>query len=161
MANSPPSFLKLTDTDQVRSVIGIDATDVTDTQICDMKPEEDLESSLLSWVPAYQTVISEGATAAATADQKLKYLKLKLFSKYFVAGMVVTSGWNSILQKQSDGANEGIRFTNITLNQLKNHIEGKAAKLQEELLNLIVPDTVEAYPQFSAVSPTFDPVTNA
>ncbi len=160
MADSPPSFLKLTDTDQVRSVIGIDSTDVNNTQICDMKPEEDLESSLLSWVPTYQTVISEGAAAAATDAQKLKYLKLKLFSKYFIAGMVVSGGWNSILQKQSDGANEAVRFTNVSLRELKKDIEDRASKLQEELLNLIVPDTAEAYSQFGAVSPAYDPVTN-
>jgi len=155
------SFLALTDTDETRSALGVDTTDITDEGICDMHPEDDLEADLLGWLPTYQSVIiAEGLSASPTTEQRLKFLKLKIYAKYFIAVIVVTSGINSILQKASDGSNEGIRFTNITLKDLKNDLIEARDSAKSELELLVTPTLETSYSHFGSASPTYDPVTN-
>jgi hypothetical protein len=154
------SFLALTDTDEIRATIGVDDTDLEDSIICDRKPEEDLEADLLGWVPTYQTVMSEGLASSPTTEQRLKFLKLKIYSKYFLSALVCASGINSILQKQSDGANEAIRFTNVKLSELVEKLQNKADAVKEELQDLIDPSLEDAYDHFGTASPTYDPVIN-
>lgn len=155
------SFLALTDTDEIRSTIGVDSTDLSDAVIVDRMPDEDLEADLLTWAPTYQTVITEGLSAAPTTEQRLKYLKLKIYAKYFLSALVASSGINSILQKQSDGANEAIRFTNVKLSDLVATLQAKADATKEELIELITPSGTGAYSHFGVASPNFDPVTNS
>jgi hypothetical protein len=155
------SFLALTDVDQIRSAIGVDTTDLSDEVILDRKPEEDLEADLLTWVPTYQTVITEGVAASPTTEQRLKYLKLKLYSKYFLSALIASSGSLSILQKQSDGANEAIRFTNVKISELVSYLRAEADKYQEELRELIDPSATSGYSQFGVASPNYDPVVNS
>lgn len=153
------SFLALTDTDQVRAVLGLDSKDIADSKIACMQPEDDLTSNLLEWVPTYQTIITEGNGASPTDEQTLKYLKLKLYAKYFIAVMVVSGGINSILQKLSDGSNEGARFTNVSLKELKADMQEKADAIKAELVLIITPTTTSTYSQFGTASPAIDQVT--
>lgn len=154
------NFLQITDSDMVRSVLGIDETDVSDALICNMNPEEDLEADLLTWAPTYATIITEGLTSSPTTVQRLKLLKLRLYCKYFIAAMVASGGQNSILQKESDGANEAVRFTNVKLSKLQEDIQKKVDSLKEELELLIDPDSGVGFSLFGSVSPAYDPVTN-
>jgi len=154
------SFLALTDVDEVRGALGIDSNDIDDDAMINMHPEEDLQSDLLIWAPTYQTIMSEGLGAAPTADQALKYLKLKIYAKYFVSALFASSGINSILQKKSDGSNEGARFTNIDLNELREYLKGRADALKEELMVIIDPTLDTTYDHFGSASPNYDPVTN-
>ena len=154
------SFLKLTDTNEVRGVIGVDDKELTDPDICGAKPEDDLKSALLGWVPTYETLMSEGLATSPTAAQTLKYLKLKLYSKYFVSALIVSSGINSLLQKKSDGANEGARFTNLSLRDFQTELENKAKAYKAELLLLIDSSTAATHSHFGIASPNYDPVTN-
>ena len=71
------SFLALTDTEEVRSALGIDVNDIDDTAMENLRPDEDLKSDLMSWAPTYLTIMAEGLGATPTAEQVLKYLKLK------------------------------------------------------------------------------------
>lgn len=154
------SFMQLTDTDEVRGALGIDEADISPESMALLKPQDDLESDLLSWAPTYATIITEGLLASPTAEQALKYLKLRLYSKYFISALFASSGINSILQKRSDGANEGARFTNVDLAQLREYLKGKADGFKEELLLIIDPTTVATYDHFGVASPNYDPVTN-
>lgn len=154
------TFLALTDTEQVRGALGIDEFDIDDTAMANLHPEDDLKSDLLSWVPTYTTVMSEGLGAAPTAEQELKYLKLRLYSKYFIAALFASSGINSILQKKSDGSNEGIRFTNVDLKELREYLKAQADAVKEELMLLIDPTLDSTYSHFGTASPNYDPVTN-
>ncbi len=154
------SFLGLVQIDAIRSVIGVDSKDLADSVICDRAPEDDLESDLLTWVPTYQTIISEGVTGTPTSEQALKYLKLRIYAKYFIAGLVVSAGGNSILQKLSDGSNEASRFTNVDLRQLKKDIDDMAASTKAELVLLVTPTSDTSYSQFGTAVPEYDPVTN-
>jgi len=154
------SFLALTDIDEIRSAIGVDSTDLEDSMITDRTPEEDLEADLLTWVPTYATVISEGIAGTPTTEQRLKYLKLKLYSKYFLAALIASSGILSILQEQSDGANEAIRFTNVKLSELIENLTRKADTYKEELMDLIDDTRTDGYSQFGAATPNYDPVIN-
>ena len=79
------SILGLTDTDEVRAAIGADDKDLSDTAITNGNPKDDLRADLLTWVPTYQTIISEGAISTPTTDQELKLLQLKLYAKYFIS----------------------------------------------------------------------------
>jgi hypothetical protein len=90
----------------------------------------------------------------------LKYLKLKLYSKYFLSALVSASGINSILQKYGDGANESARFTNVKLSELVASLRSEAAKYKEELRELITPASTTSYSHFGIASPAYDPVTN-
>lgn len=157
----PVSFLALTDIDEIRSSIGVDSTDLTDAMITDRRPQDDLESDLLTWVPSYQTLISEGLTGSPTADQKLKYLKLRLYSKYFLSARIASSGMLSILQSQSDGANQGSRYANVKISELVGYLSNEAMAIKEELLELIDTTSTAQYSQFGIAKPDFDPVTNA
>lgn len=160
MATKKPSFLALTDTVEVRGALGVDVTDIDDAAICNLRPENDLESDLLGWVPTYSTIITEGLATSPTPAQSLKYLKLKIYAKYFVSALVASSGINSILQKKSDGSNEGARFTNISLQDLAEYLESKAAGIKHELELLIDSTLSSSYSHFGSVSPDYDPVTN-
>ena len=154
------SFLALTDVDEVRSALGIDSNDIDDDAMIKMHPEEDLKSDLLSWAPTYTTIMAEGLAAAPSADQALKYLKLKIYAKYFVSVLFASSGINSILQKKSDGSNEGARFTNVDLNELREYLAGRAGAIKEELMLIIDPTLEATYSHFGSATPNYDPVTN-
>jgi hypothetical protein len=154
------SFLALTDTDEIRSAIGVDLTDLTDDIIVDRKPEEDLESDLLMWVPTYATIISEGVTGTPTTAQRLKFLKLKIYARYFLSAIVTSSGINSILQKKSDGANEAIRYTNVKLSELTEALYKRADQAKADLLYLIAEEDSTIYSPFGTAPPAYDPVTN-
>lgn len=160
MPTSDPSFLSLTNTAEIRGALGVDTTDIDDTAICNLSPQDDLESDLLGWVPTYKLLITEGLASSPTDAQKLKYLKLQIYAKYFISALVASSGINSILQKRSDGSNEGARFTNITLKELTEYLEDKAAGIKSEL-ELLIDSTISAsYEQFGTAPPSYDPVTN-
>lgn len=154
------SILGLTDTDEIRSAIGVEEVELSDKDITNRRPQQDLEADLMAWVPTYPTVISEGTAALPTDEQKLKYLQLKLYSKYFVSFLTASAGLNSILQKRSDGSNEAIRFTNVKMTELKNELASFRDDAKSQLIDLITPTTEDTYSQFGIVSPSYDPVTN-
>ena len=154
------SFMALTNTDEIRGALGIDETDIDPDAMAAMKPEDDLESDLLSWAPTYAVIMTEGLATSPTDAQALKYLKLRLYAKYFISALFASSGINSILQKKSDGSNEGARFTNVDLEQLRGYLGDKAAAAKEELMLLVDPTLDATYSHFGSASPNYDPVTN-
>lgn len=160
MAVAKSTFLALTDTVEVRGALGVDLTDIDDAAICALRPQDDLESDLLGWAPTYKTIVSEGIATSPTDAQALKYLKLKIYAKYFVSSLVVSSGINSILQARSDGANEGARFTNISLKELQEYLKAQADAIKNELELLIDPTISASYEHFGTAPPDYDPVTN-
>ena len=154
------TFLGLVTTDEIRGALGVDSTDVDDDLIDSYSPEKDLKASLMSWVPTYPTIISEGAAGSPDDAQTLKYLTLQNYAKYFTSAISATSAVASILQKKSDGSNEGVRFSNVSFRDLKLDLEARAAAARSELEALVAPTQVATYSQFSKVIPTYDPVTN-
>jgi hypothetical protein len=154
-------FLGLTDTDEVRASLGVDDTDIPDTLITNRRPEEDLDIDLLTWLPTYATIISEGNGASPTDAQTLKYKLLKLYAKYFISALIASTAITAILQKESDGSNEGARFNDAkALRELKTSAEGYAANAKSKLEQLVSPAESTTYSQFGTVSPSYDPVTN-
>jgi hypothetical protein len=154
------SFLGLVTVDEIRGSLGLDAKDISDAIMASQSPEKDLQADLLTWVSTYQTIISEGAATTPTTAQTLKYLKLQNYSKYFIAAIFASSGMVSILQSQSDGKNQGTRFSNVSLKELQLDLEAKAAAAKSELESLMDPEQLATYTQFSRVTPSYDPVTN-
>jgi len=154
------TILALTDTDEVRSALGVDDKDIADVLITRLTPENDLQADLMDWVPTYQTIISEGTAGSPTDAQTLKYLKLKLYAKYSISAIFASSGGNSILQKLSDGSNEAARFTQPSLEKLKIDLQRRADDARASLELLITPTTAASYTHFGSAAPSYDPVTN-
>lgn len=153
------SILTLTDTDEVRAAIGADVNDLSDDDIINYSPEDDLKADLLVWVPTYQTIITEGVTGTPTTDQELKYLKLKIYAKTFISWLVASSAQNSLPQKVSDGSNEMSRFTNVKMTDLINRLENRLRTIQTELIELVDVSSTSQYSQFGTASPAVDQVT--
>ena len=153
------AILDLTDTDEVRAAIGADTKDLSDEDIINYSPEDDLKADLLVWVPTYQTIITEGSTGTPTTDQELKYLKLKIYAKTFISWLVASSAQNSMPQKVSDGSNEMSRFANVKMTDLINRLEDRLRATQTELVELIDVSSSSSYSQFGIASPAVDQVT--
>lgn len=152
------AILALTDTDEVRSTIGADDKDLSDTYIMNASPEDDLKADLLTWVPTYETIISEG-TGTPTTDQELKYLRLKVYAKNFISWLVASAAQHSLAQKVSDGSNEMSRFTNNKLEELIARLEGRMKTAKAELEKLVNVTASRTYSQFGTASPSYDQVT--
>ncbi len=153
------SILGLTDTDEIRSSIGADDKDLSDTFIIAANPENDLRADLLTWVPTYQTIISEGSVEVPTTDQELKLLQLKLYAKYFISWLVASSAQNSMPQKISDGSNELSRFTNVKMTDLINRLEARMDGIRTTLEKLVTPESSSSFSQFGTAQPDVDQVT--
>lgn len=154
------AILALTDTDEVRATIGADDKDLSDTYIMSASPEDDLKADLLTWVPTYQTIITEGTGGSPTTEQELKYLRLKVYAKNFISWLVASAAQHSLAQKVSDGSNEMSRFTNNKLAELLARLEDRMKASKAELEKLIDSTSTSTYSQFGTASPSYDPVTN-
>lgn len=154
------SYLGLTDTDQIRAVIGADTKDLSDADIdyCGFKDE--LKVDLMEWLPTYETIISEGATGTPTTDQTRKYLRLKNYAKYFMSWLVGSASQHSLMQKTSDGSNELQRFTTGKLTELLDRIADLRDGNKSFLEKLVDTSDTNTYSHFGVVTPTYDPVTN-
>ena len=152
-------LLSLTDSDEVRATVGVDDSDFPDATVSAMGLDNDLEADLLTWLPTYTTVISEGTTGTPTSDQRLKYLNLKNYAKYFCAYLVASASQLMAPQKESDGANELQRFTTDKLTDLLARLSAKRDKYRSDIE---YQENAGSYTHslFSTVSPTYDPVAN-
>lgn len=152
--------LGLTNSDQIRQVMGVTSNDLSDSDITSFDAVTELQAELQDWVPTYQAIIDNTGHTLSSADRDYALLHLKLFSKYWVAAQILVSGQNFILQRQSDGDNEGHRFTNANLMELRETLHGTAEKHQERIVKKLQDTSTVVVTPFSVVTPSYDPVTN-
>ena len=149
-----------TDTDQVRSVFGVDSKDMPDATITGRNPEKELRLDLASWLPTHGTIYNAGMEAAATDEEVQLSDALNLYSTYFCCDLVVGSVQMAAPQAVSDGKNSMNRFTPMDWQRIEDRIKGKLATYKQ-LLQELTSASVESagFAMFSGVGLALDPVT--
>ena len=148
-------ILGLTTAMQVRAVMGVDKSDLTDSMFDGMSLEDDLHESLHSWLPAWETIRDTGT------DRQKRLLRL--YAKYEVAGVVAAAAQNFIAVRKSDGANEGemadldLEGFEAMISRLKARAYNYRTDLIDDLDETPVSETVATL--FGGVAPGRDPVT--
>lgn len=148
-----------TTTDAIRSSLGIDAQDVSDSAILDSNLQIELETDLQEWLPDHATLYSEGGSASATDEQKLKKNYLVLYSQYFCAYQLALRPL-FFPQIVSDGKNQLNRFSDLEPQEIVDRARANMDKFRTKLDELHN-SAVSSEPNVLAVSvPDYDPVTN-
>lgn len=150
-----------TDTDQIRSVLGLDEKDLSDEQITDRNIEKELNLDLVGWMGDHAVVYNTGTDLEASSVEKNIADALILYATYYCCGLTIVSLQMATPQAVSDGKNSLSRFTPSNWQEIENTVKERAAfykKLLQELTSSIT----------SASSPTLltgaglavDPVTS-
>jgi len=151
---------KGTDTDQVRSVLGLTEKDLSDKDFDVPSVELELIMALTEDGIDYTTVISEGTGASPSADQTKRYNYLRLYSIYSCAVILIPRLRLAAVQKIGDGDNSMERFTKPQFEKLQKSYESKVESfriaLQSAISGSATQTTINS--PLSGVPPTYDPV---
>lgn len=142
-------FHDLTTAEQIRNVLTVTKSELTDAQIEGYGLDDDLGVMLDKHVPTWESI----------TDVKQVRL-LRMVAKYFCAGTLAGTAQLFVLKKETDGSNEGQKSDKDGFSWLAGHLLGKCqAALQEliEELGEVVPPTI--FLVASRVVPTRDPIT--
>ena len=151
--------LLYTDTDKIRSVLGVDVKDVNDARITDRDPEKELRMDLLSWIPTHAALYAAGIANGASETQISISDALGLYSTYFCGKLVAKSLQLAAPQAISDGKNSLSRFNTIDWQGLNNFLSERAAFYKSLLQELVVTtSTTVDYIAFAGVGLAVDPV---
>ena len=148
-------ILALTNFSQVRAVMGVSKTDLSDSMLTGMALEDDLYESLHSWLPTWESIRDTGSDR----QQRL----LRLFAKYEVASIVAAAAQNFIAVRKTDGANEG-ELADMDLDTFEamiSRLSSRAYGYRTALLDELDDSEVESatLTMFGGVTPARDPVT--
>lgn len=151
-----------TDTDRVRSVLGVDEKDVSDSSITARDLEKELRLDLLSWMPAHSTLHGTGSSSAASDTEQSLADAITLFSTYYCAVLVVKSLQLAAPQTVSDGKNTMSRFATMDWQQLTFHLKERLAFYKVFIQNSASSSTPTApvYNPFQGALLSIDPVTS-
>lgn len=151
-----------TDTDRVRSALGVDSKDLSDKQITDRDIEKELRLDLLSWIPTHGALYDEGQSDTATEVQVSIADALTLYSTYYCAVQVSRSMQLATPQKISDGKNALDRFANIDWKALQAYLSERMATYKAFLIDNTTTPTNPVVPNFfTGVGLATDPVKTA
>jgi len=149
-----------TDTDQIRSVLGVDDQDLSDPQITDRNLEKELRLDLLSWVPTHAASYELGISGSATDAEQSIADSLNLYCTYFCTILVIKSLQLSAPKSVSDGKNALSRFDTIDWQGLTLHLKERLA-----FYKVFIQDAASSTPiapvyvLFQGLSLTTDPIT--
>jgi hypothetical protein len=150
-----------TDTDKLRSMLGVSDKDISDSQITDRGLDKELQFDLLSWVPTHSVKYRDGRLPNSTPEQKALADAISLYSTYFCSSLMVKSLQLATPQSISDGKNALSRFTSMDWNGVYAHLTERAAFYKtfvQETLTATASSVV--YKPFSGVSLSVDPVVS-
>lgn len=148
-----------TDTDRIRSVLGIDEADLADDAIVARDLNKELRLDLLSWIPDHQTHFEAADLSTATEEQISIADAITLYATYYCSVLVVKSLQLAAPQMVSDGKNTLSRFTPMDWQALYNYLAERAAFYRSLLLDLIsTPLSSAPYNPLSGVGLSVDPV---
>jgi len=151
-----------TTTDKIRSALGVDERDMSDSQITDRDPDKELRLDLTSWVPTHSTIYAAGTAADSTETEQILADALTLYSTYFCALISLTALKLAAPQAVSDGKNTLNRFATIDWQKLEMDLRSRMANYQKAILDLTAQtQEVTSVVLFSAVGLATDPVTTA
>lgn len=103
------SIYAYTNSDAVRSSLGMDAGDCPDRNFEDSNMDMQLEADLNTWVPTHATIDSEGVQTGASAAQIAKRNYLILYSQFFCAYQIAKRPMQFI-RLHGDGKSQMARF---------------------------------------------------
>lgn len=152
--------LLYTDTDQVRSVLGLTDKDLDDAQLVSRRLDIELKLDLVSWLPTYDALYLAGQEDEAEAEAVTIADALAMYSTYFCAGLVGMSIPLGAMQSISDGKNSLSRFTPLMWQELIATAQERAAFYKNLLQELVSSATgaVVNYAQLTIVGQSPDPV---
>ena len=149
-----------TDTDRIRSVLGVDDKDIKDNQVTDRDLEKELRLDLLSWVSNHAALYTTGTTGTPTEPQKSVADALTLYSTYFCAILVVKSLQLAAPQAIADGKNSLSRFAAMDWQGMSAHLKERAAFYKTFIQDATATNAVTVYTAFAGVGLAVDPVTS-
>lgn len=103
------SIYEYTDSDAVRSCLGLDSSDCPDSVFEDSNMDMQLEAELSVWLPTHAAIAAAGIEAAATDAEILKYNYLVLYSQFYCAYQISKRPMQFI-RLQGDGKAQMARF---------------------------------------------------
>lgn len=149
-------ILSLTDSDEVRSALGVTSRDVSDTFITSRNVDRELRIALNEWLPDYATRLATWNADTATYQTELDLLKSYAM---YMSAYILSSGLEFLVVREiSDSKMTAARFSNTKLDEIRTSMYSKASKFRrmlEEKLGLPTNGTPSI---FSSVSPSYDPV---
>lgn len=145
--------LDLTSFSQIRGVLTVSESDISDEALEAYGLGDDLSEDLDGWLEGWEQLSGDRQTRL-----------LRLYAKYFCAATVAATAPVFVLTKQTDGSNEGQRSSGEGFRWLADELRSKATGYRTKLLALVgqadaqVPQRVTFA---SRVIPSRDPVTEA
>lgn len=153
-----------TDTDAVRSVLGITEEDIKDDDLVARDLLRELRIDLNTWLPTHAAIYAYGDLTTPTDTQVTQYDLLVTYAKYYCALLVARSTLAlAAAQQVGDGKNTMARFTPFSLQQLQEQLAGKVMEMKNALATLFSAEatTVVSLAQFTGVGQAIDPVVGA
>ena len=136
---------------QIRGVLTISESDLSDEALQAYGLTDDLGENLDGWLTGWESI---------TDAQQARLLRL--YAKYFCAATVAATAPVFVLTKQTDGSNEGQRSGNEGFRWLAGELRAKAESYRSKLLELVGQSVrAESIMFVSRVVPSRDPVTEA
>ena len=149
-----------TDTDKIRSALGVDDEDIGDAQITDRNLDKELRLDLVSWLPTHAALYTSGTSVSATDSEQMTSDALVLYSTYFCAVLMVSALRLAAPQQVSDGKNSLTRFPTIDWQRLDSDLRAGMARAKAAILKLQSQASTETdVVLFAAVGLASDPVT--
>lgn len=150
-----------TDTDQIRSVIGVDESDVSDKSLIDRNLDKELRLDLISWLPTHAALYAAGAATDASEASRSISDSITLYCTYYCAVQAANSLRMSAPQQVSDGKNSLTRFQTIDWNQIIKELSSRAAYYKGIISDLTAQTlSVTSITLFAGVGLAVDPVTS-
>jgi len=147
-----------TDTDQVRSALGLDAEDMSDAMITSRNLEMELSLDLAGWIPTHSSLYAAGIANTATEEEKNVSSSLVLYSTYFCCDLVFDSVQMAAPQSVSDGKNSMSRFTPQDWQKIEDRIKARKASYKKMAQELSSSFTGIRIKLFAGVNLATDPV---
>lgn len=150
-----------TNTDAIRSALGVTASEIADAQITDLGISDQLLFSLETVYPDYATLKTAIDGGSATDAEKRLWKALQLFCMYESAYIMTPELQTLLAQKITDGDAEMQRFQKDNLEDTISRIIQARNKYVSILTaantGIIAPKTLV---HFGTAQPAYDPVTN-
>lgn len=149
----------VTDTDAVRSALGVAEEEVGDAYIESSKVELELEEDLADWCSLDIGALVANSELTSPDAVQLRQLKLvSLYAKYFCAYVLAQAADLLFVERQGDGQNESQRSRRTSYDSLIDRLLASMNKYRD-MVNASAGDPVSSPASvFSGVTPGFDPV---
>ena len=151
-----------TTTNGIRAALGVDDSEVADSQITDLGVLSILTLELHSNFPTHAALAAANAPGQTPTDeQKLQFMTLQLYCQYECAVQMLPHFQMLVAQKITDSDIETQRFQKDNLSDTIARITAQ----RDKYLGLLNPDAglpagTLAVAVLGIVVPTYDPVTN-